>query len=322
MRSRRTICFLLLPEVHLLDLAGPAQVFHEAAQLGGAGYSLQYCGVEINAPSCQGLHITSLTPIADVRLVKGDMIFVPGFSFDAFVQGKLNALVAQLTPWLRHQHARGVTIASVCSGALLLAATGLLNGKKCTSHWKCIQYMIDNFPRASVQTDRIFQKDGLIYTSAGMTSGIDMALSILEEDCGPVVASKVAREMVVYLRRNEEDNQQSVYIDYRTHFNPAVHKIQDFVISHPEKDPGLSELAEMVNMSPRNLTRTFKGATGRTFVEFKNAAKIARVRDLAHNPELTIDKIASMCGFRSARHLRRIMKQYAAGPLRATRSKS
>jgi len=315
----RNICFLLLPRVHLMDLSGPVQVFYEASDLGSTQYNLLYCAERKQVTSEQGLLLSDLRHYSSIRLKPGDFIFIPGIDFKSFTEGKLDDDIRRITPWLKNQFAQGVQIASVCSGALVLAAVGLLNRRKCTSHWKCIDYMKQHFPLISVQTDRLYVQDGNILTSAGMTSGIDMALSILEGYHGPVLPAKVAREIVVYLRRNNTDSQQTIYLDYRTHFNPSIHLVQDYIISHPAKNPGLDELASVGSTSVRSLTRTFKKATGHTIVEFKNAVKVELARTLIHNKAYTMENISSLCGFQSVRHFRRIWGKQSGGTLTSYR---
>jgi transcriptional regulator GlxA family with amidase domain len=289
-----------------MDLAGPVQVFYEASKLGSVPYPVRFCGVGHQVISEQGLALGGLEPFQAISLKKGDFIFIPGIDFQSFTEGLLRDDISTISPWLRGNLANGVQIASVCTGSLVLAASGLLDRKKCTSHWKCIDYMIQHFPLANVQTDTLYVQDGDIFSSAGMTSGIDMALSILEAQHGPVLPAKVAREIVVYMRRNNMDHQQTIYLDYRTHFNPSVHKVQDYIISNPAKNPGLDELAAIGNTSVRTLTRTFKSATGHTIIEFKNAVKVELARTLIHNKSYTMEKISALCGFQSVRHLRRI----------------
>jgi transcriptional regulator GlxA family with amidase domain len=302
----RTICFLILPNVHLMDLSGPAQVFYEASQMGSTRYRLIYGGLTKDVSSEQGLTLGNLQSYKSITLKPGDFIFVPGIDFKTFVSGKYTKDVRELTPWLKAQQTKGVFIASVCSGALILAGAGILNGVKCTTHWKCIDYIKTNYPLALIQIDQLYVKDKNVYTSAGMTSGIDMALSILEQYHGPILPAKVAREVVVYMRRNNSNTQQTIYLDYQTHFNPAIHKVQDYIISNPNRNPGLEELASLCNLSVRNLTRLFKKATGHTIVDFKNSVKLELARTLVNNPEYTVDRIANLCGFQSARHLRRL----------------
>jgi transcriptional regulator GlxA family with amidase domain len=319
MEQGKTICFLLLPYVHLLDLAGPVQVFYEASNLGSIPYKIAYCAAGKQVTSEQGLSFKDVQDFSMIKLKPGDFIFVPGIDFKTFQSGKQNREIKTIKHWLHDQLKAGVRIASVCSGSLVLAEAGILNGRKCTTHWKCIDYMQEHYPNINVYSDRLYVQDGTIYTSAGMSSGIDMALSILESDHGPVLPAKVAREIVVYLRRNHSDTQQTIYLDYRTHFNPSIHRVQDYIISNPAKNPSLEELAAVGNISVRNLTRTFKKATGHTIIEFKNAVKVELASTLVHNKEYTLEKIAGLCGFQSMRHFRRIWNERAGNTLKEHR---
>ena len=263
--------------------------------------------------------LTDLMMLNNVKLKAGDFICVPGIDFKSFVEGHMHDDIQRISPWLKRHADQGIMIASICSGSLVLAAAGILDNRKCTSHWKCIDYMQQKFPRLNVLTERLYVKDENIYTSAGMTAGIDMALSILEEQHGPVLPARVAREIVVYIRRNNVDSHQPIYLDYRTHFNPSIHLVQDYIISTPSKNPGLEELAAIGNTSVRNLTRAFRKATGHTIIEFKNAVKIELARTLIHNKAFTMEKISSLCGFQSVRHFRRIWEKHVATPLHAYR---
>jgi transcriptional regulator GlxA family with amidase domain len=289
-----------------MDLSGPAQVFYEASQLGQSKYKLIYAATKSEVATEQGLILGQLASLDDVILKRGDFVFIPGIDFKSFTQGELDGELMLVKPWLRQQLELGIKVATICSGSLVLAALGFLNGRKCTSHWKCLDYMKKHYPSVQVQSERLFVQDGTIYTSAGMTSGIDMSLSILEDLHGPILPARVAREMVVYLRRNNSDNQESIYLDYRTHFNPAIHRVQDYIVSNPGKNPSLDELASVGNISVRNLTRAFKKATGHTIIEYKNTVKVALAQTLIYNAEFTTEKIASLCGFESVRHFRRI----------------
>ncbi|HWA34208.1 MAG TPA: DJ-1/PfpI family protein, partial [Cyclobacteriaceae bacterium] len=320
LQKKRKVCFMLLGHVHLMDLSGPAQVFYEASNIGSSAYELIYCSNSREVISEQGLTFAGMLLPDEVELTAGDFIFIPGIDFKSFSEGKLRADVRLIAPWLKTHLQRGIQIASVCSGALVLAEAGLLNGRKCTSHWKCIDYIKSNYPNATVLTDRLYVQDDNIFTSAGMTSGIDMSLSIIENQQGPVLAAKVAREIVVYLRRNNYDSQQTIYLDYRTHFNPAIHKVQDYIISNPGKNPGLEELAAISSTSVRSLTRLFKKCTGHTIIEFKNAVKVELAGRLVHNSDFTLEKIASLCGFESARHFRRIWTQHMGTTLSSYRN--
>lgn len=293
-----------------MDLSGAAQVFYEAGNMQPGAYTIRYCGVQETERTEQGLSVSGLQSLGEVPLEAGDFVFVPGIDFASFCKGQLASSLALVRQWLQDLVVRQVNVASVCSGTLILAEAGILNGKRCTSHWKCIDYIRQHYPNVSVVSDCLYANDGLIYTSAGMTSGIDMALSIVEEHHGPILAAKVAREMVVYLRRDESNAQETIFLDYRTHFSPAVHKVQDHIISHPHENFTLDQLAEIANTSTRTLTRLFKKSTGHTILEFKTAVRLEMARTLSRNSNYTTEKIASLCGFESARQLRRIQHRH------------
>lgn len=307
-KTPRNIVFLLLSKTHLLDLAGPAQVFYEANQIGNLDLNISYVSQEPETVSEQGLRFAGLQPPERLMLTKRDFLIIPGIDFASFQRGEFKEEIGDLRDWLKKQFAAGVNLATICSGTLVLAEAGILNGISCTSHWKCIDYIETNYPEVNVHSDRLFVNDRNVYSSAGMTSGMDMSLAILEELYGPILTSKVAREMVIFLRRDRDSSQESIYLDYQTHFNPAVHKVQDFIISHPETNPGLDTLADIANMSERNLTRTFKEVTGHTITEFKHEVKLELAKTLLNNPSYTIDFIATKCGFSNPRQLRRIWK--------------
>jgi transcriptional regulator GlxA family with amidase domain len=210
--------------------------------------------------------------------------------------------------WIRRATATARRVSSICSGGFLLARAGVLEGKACTTHWKMIPLLREWSPGSRVLENRLFVRDGNIVTSAGLASGIDLTLACLQEDWGARVAAKVAREMVVYVRRNGETEQESVYLQHRDHVHPGVHRVQDWIVEHPDERPTLDTLAEIAAVSPRHLTRLFREATGITLVAFAHKVKLEVARALAENPALTMDAIAARCGFGDARHLRRLWR--------------
>jgi len=306
-RHRMRIHVLLLPHVHVMDLAGPVQVFYEANGF-GAAYELRYCGPKPSVRSAQGLDIANLEPVATVG--GDDMVLVPGMD-----SSHLPEPDPKVSSWLREAHRAGARICSICSGAFVLARAGLLDGLKCTTHWKVAARMQRERPAAQVLENRLFVKDGTIITSAGVASGIDTALAIVEEDHGPLVAAKVAREMVVYIRREGISDQKSIYLDYRTHLHPGVHKVQDLMLRKIEERPTIAQLAREAGMSPRNLTRVFRQATGITLKKFSQELKLEIAGQLFRNPDYGMDAVASLCGFTDARQLRRLWRRrHGASP--------
>lgn len=299
-------CFLLFNKTHILDLAGPVQVIYEASKIGKLNIEIVYTSVTDTCCTEQGLKLCELKDPTDITLSKNDFLVIPGIEFQSFVDGEMDDEIHEYASWIKLQKAKGVKIASICSGALILAEVGILDGIACTSHWKCTDYIQSKYPKTKVQTDKIFVCHKNIYTSAGMTSGIDMFLSIIEELFNPLLTAKVSHEMVIFMRRDKNHSQESVYLDYHGHSNSAIHKVQSYIISQPEKNIPLSQIADIANMSIRNFTRTFKRETGRTITEFKHQVKIELVKSYLKNPDLTIEMVASKCGFSSPRQLNRI----------------
>ncbi len=297
----RRVLVLLLPDVHLQDMAGPVQVFYEAAELGGA-YQLTFCASKSRVLTAQGLVLADLEPLPEPR--EGDLVLIPGIS-----SAKIDRLDHAPTAWLQKAHAVGAQLASICTGAFVLARAGLLDGRRCTTHWKTADHLRSEYPRARLIENRLFVEDGNVITSAGVCSGIDMALALVEHDFGPLVVSRVAREMVVYLRRSGDQEQRSVYLDHRTHLHPGVHRAQDFIVQNPERKATIADLARIAAMSPRNLTRVFHRATGVTPKQFASKVRLQVARDLIDDPQRTVEGIAASCGFEDPRQLRRLWKQ-------------
>jgi transcriptional regulator GlxA family with amidase domain len=205
-----------------------------------------------------------------------------------------------------------VQLCSVCTGSFILAQAGLLDGKTCTTHWSLVSLMKQLFPKVRVLEDILFTHEGNIYTSAGITSGIDLALHLLEAAHGPLLAHKVAHELVVYFRRSDRHTQQSVYLNYRNHLHRGIHELQDFLIENLDKKSTIDEMAARVNMSTRNLTRLFKMQTGISINHYLTLLRLELAQTLRHSPGITMREIASRCGFANERQLQRILKEAVA----------
>lgn len=292
------IIFLVLDGVEVLDLAGPAQVFSTANQF-GAKYDLAYVGPSSQVRTAQGLivRVEDRFPSADEKT----LVLVPGI-----VGASALKVDRETLHWLRAAKHANAEFASVCSGAFVLAAAGLLKGRRCTTHWSLTIKLREAFPDSQVQEAALYIEDGPITTSAGIASGIDMALAIVERHHGPILAAKVAREMVVYLRRDGRQRQASIYLQYRTHLHPGVHRVQDWLTSHFADPVRLSQLGKVAGLSGRQLARLFKTATGLTPLEYQQRLRLEFASSLLHDPEMTMEGIAARCGFEDARSLRRL----------------
>ena len=242
------VVIVVLPETELLDLAGPAQVFDAANGL-GADYTLSFVGSMPRVRSAQGLELLVSSPLPPIT--GDDLVLVPGVRRSSITpHADPNTLA-----WLRSAADARARIAAVCTGAFLLGEAGLLEGRRCTTHWTLIEALAARFPRAIVEDATLFVQDAGVTTSAGIASGIDMALWLVEQDHGPLVAARVARELVVYLRRDGGHGQSSIYLEYRTHLQPRVHRAQDWLIENFNAKVTLGQLADVVGTSARHLAR-------------------------------------------------------------------
>ncbi len=300
------VAFIVPPNVELLDLAGPAQVFTEA-RFNGYELVIQFYSFSKAVASTSGLGFGQLSNFSNASLTEGDYVFVPGMNFE-YVSSDSFRDEKTFFDWLNDCAVKKVNVCSVCNAAFALGEAGLLDGRDCTTHWRRIDALQSRFPKAHVIPDILFTKSDNIYTSAGISAGIDLALAILEELKGPRFVHTVARGMVVYHRRSQTQSQKSVYLDFRNHINPKIHEVQDYLIDNIAGENSIETLAANVAMSPRNLTRVFKETTGLTVIEYLTTLRKETAKTLLNNPDFTIEYIASQCGFKSARQLQRILQ--------------
>jgi transcriptional regulator GlxA family with amidase domain len=302
----KKVAFIIPPTVELLDLAGPVQVFTEANFYGYA-VKTEFFTYRKDPVSTCGLTFGKLQDFTKANLKEGDMVFIPGMD-QHYVRSSSFRAEKKLFNWLRDCADKKVRICSVCNGAFALAAAGLLNEKECTTHWRRTEELQTQYPRAKVLEDVLYVKHEYICTSAGISAGIDLALSILGDLTSPMFANKVARGLVVYHRRDRRHKQESIHVGFRNHIDPKIHAVQDYLISNIGGKTSNVALAEMVGMSPRNLTRTFRDATGTTINGYMTQVRIETAKQLLTNPKNTMAAIASKCGFKSERQLQRILK--------------
>ncbi len=306
--ERTNIIFLVFPHTHLLDLSGAAQVFYEAGQLGGQRFRVHFAAVEESVPTEQGPFLANLLKMNDLCLREADLVCVPGVDFRRFCQGELDTSIQQAKDWLWQQRAKGVFVGSVCSGALILAKMGLLDGVQCTTHWKCLAYAKAQFPEAHFLDDRLYTFDRGIFTSAGMTAGIDMALALVEKWSSPLLAAKIAQEMVINIRRADTKDQQNIFLDFQNHFNAEVYKAQELLANHLEASFTIGDLAKNLHRSSRQLARLFKRHTGQTIQAYRDQLRWQQGEQLLLHTEMSVKEIAAKCGLGSARQFARLWK--------------
>jgi transcriptional regulator GlxA family with amidase domain len=295
------VAFLLLPGVHLLDLAGPAQVFDTAAHFGHP-YTISYVGEQAQVPSAQGLELVARLDWPE--LTAEDLIVVPGWRGPTLAESPATSAASLRV--LREHHARGGTVASVCAGAEALGRAGLLDGRRCTTHHDVQGELAARYPKAVVVRDVLFTTDERVVTSAGIASGIDLALHLIATRHGPATAAQVARDMVVYARRNGHEPQASAMLRHRFHLDDTVHRAQNLIDARFDQPLPLPALAAAVGVSERTLTRLFSRATGGlTPLRYQQTLRLERAEHLISHGA-TLDAASRSVGFEDPRMLRRL----------------
>jgi transcriptional regulator GlxA family with amidase domain len=300
--------FIMLPQVHLLDITGPAHIFYEATCY-GAPVKLLFSSIfsnQTDSISSSTLAFQQLTPYDQLVLRPGDLVFVPGLESSLLTNNEFLLSSMAFQHWLTDQHSKGVIICSVCTGAFLLAESGLLNGRTCTTHWKYTERFKQRYPKVILQTNRLFIQEDKIYTSAGVASGIDLALYMIEQLWGAQFAAKIGKEVVIYFRRSIDDPQLSVFTMYRNHLEDRVHTVQDMLSQTLDHKFSVDELADKVNMSSRNLTRLFKTTTGITIGNYVDKLRIEHANHLIDQGH-TLQATALHCGLKSTNQLRHLL---------------
>jgi len=299
----RFIDVLAYPAVQLLDVTGPVQVFASANDLvAGAGGTPPYV---LRIVAQAGEDITSS---AGVALATGPLT-KPGEALDTLlVAGGEGAEAAAENPalveWVRERATQARRVASVCTGAFLLAAAGVLDGRRAATHWKYCAKLAQRFPAVRVEPDPIFVCDGPVWTSAGVTAGIDLALALVEEDLGRSVALAVARYLVVFLKRPGGQAQFSAALALQA-ADDKFGVLHDWINGHLADDLSLSVLADQVGMSERSFSRHYAEATGLTPARAIERLRVEAARRLLSESRLPVKRIAQRCGFGSEETMRR-----------------
>jgi transcriptional regulator GlxA family with amidase domain len=295
-----TVVFVLVPNLHLLDLAGPAQVFSAADDLGHR-YQLHYVADSPQLAAHQGLSIAASTEWP--ALTADDLVVVPGWRAPTLTtNGAMSPATEQR---ICAHHARGGTVASICAGAEALGRIGLLDGRRCTTHHEVQDELASRYPKATVVRDVLYVEDDRVLTSAGIASGIDLALHVLASRHGPAVAAQVARLMVIYTRRNGDQGQHSAMLAHRLHLNDVVHRTQDVINDRFHERLDLAALAAAVGVSVRTLTRSFQQSIGMTPTQYQQSLRREHAEQLLRIGQ-TMDAAARAVGYSEARMLRRL----------------
>ncbi|RKH80847.1 GlxA family transcriptional regulator [Corallococcus sp. AB045] len=304
-RRPRTVLFVAFPDMGLLDMTGPQTVFWAAskalAERGWPGYVRHTVSLEGGlVQSAEGVALQT-SPLAAFRDVPVDTLVVPGSPDIEQVLSRSGRLIE----WLRKQAAVARRTASVCSGTFLLAQAGLLHGKRAATHWAMGDRLCERFPSLTLDRDAIFVREDPVWTSAGVSAGIDLALALVEADHGHDISMKVARELVVFLKRPGGQSQFSELLQSQTQDTADFDALHLWLADNLGRDDLTVEmLARQARMSPRNFARVYKQKTGRTPAKAVEVLRLERARGLLEESKRNIDQIARMCGFGSEERMR------------------
>ena len=316
------VLFVLLPNVLMLDLAGPAEVLRLASQYSaasdqrGGAFDLHYVSPVPQLQSSIGLPLMGLASLPET-LAPGSLVVLVGSTppLAAAGQRAFEAASELLTAWLRRVYAPSAArLSCICAGALSAARAGLLDGHQCTTHHSLCGALQALAPQARVLENRLYVCDGRVSSSAGITAGIDLMLHLLAESAGPRLACAVARDMVVYMRRSGADPQLSPWVSGRNHLHPALHRVQDAVAASPGEDWSVERMAGIACTSSRHLGRLFHEHAGASPLDYLHRLRVGLARELLAQSSLDMETVAPRAGFGSARHLRRIWGKYDAAP--------
>ncbi len=304
----KTIVFLAAPNTQILDVAGPFQIFVRAAELYAKAHPGQPAPYTVVLASTTrrasvstncGLELAGGTPYRQLRGAIDTLLVAGGTGVQEAGQDP------ELVEWLRKVTPRVRRIGSVCTGAFLLGAAGLLDGKRAVTHWKWAGDLATQYTRATVDPDPIYIRDGNTYTTAGVTAGMDLALALVEEDLGSSLALGVAREMVLHLRRAGGQSQYSAALALQASDRKQIADVRSWVLDNLHRELRVDQLAAQAGMSPRHFARVFHKDTGTTPAQFVERLRVeAARRRLEESPD-KLEKIASDCGFGSIQSLRR-----------------
>src|SRR5438094_8884314 len=308
----RRIVFVAGPGVEILDLVGPLQVFARASEMHAkesAGslpiYSVEVVTVSSNRSliaNC-GLRISADRTFREVRGKIDTLLVAGGEAIEK------NEISPEAVRWMRRSSRRIRRIASVCTGRMALARAGLLDGRRATTHWNWCQTLIKRAPRAEIDPDPIFVRDENVYTSAGVTAGMDLAMALVEEDHGSRLALQVARNLVLYLRRPGGQSQFSAALSLQLTDRKPLRELESWVLDNLNKPLTVPVLAQRVAMSPRNFARVFTKELKTTPAKFVERLRVEAARRRLEESRNTLETIAGECGFGNVNSMRNVFQR-------------
>lgn len=296
----RRIAIVAFENAQILDVAGPSEVFALAERLVPRSYSVELlCANGGEIPTSGGLALQAHRSLRESRGRLDTLLVAGGIGVREALRD------SQLHDWLIATAPKAKRVASVCTGAFLLAQAGLLDGRRATTHWSACELLSRRYPAIDVDPDPIFVRDGDVYTSAGVTAGIDLALSLVEEDLGHEVTLRIAQELVLFVRRPGGQAQFSASLAGQAADIRPLRELQAWIGDNLDADLAVEALAERVFMSPRNFARVFRAQAGVTPARYVESLRLERARALLEEGERPVEEVAAVCGFGTVETLRR-----------------
>ncbi|GGT05920.1 transcriptional regulator [Streptomyces kurssanovii] len=295
----RTLLVVLFDDVQSLDVTGPVEVFEGARRACGDRSAYRIRTASLDGSPVRTSSGLTLVPDGDLAGEPAPhTLLVPGGEGTRRPDPRL-------IDWLRDRSPHAARLVSVCTGALLLAEAGLLDGRRATTHWAACDHLAGAYPEVEVEPDPIFVRDGRLSTSAGVTAGIDLALALVEDDLGRDVALTVARHLVVFLRRPGNQSQFSAQLAAQTARREPLRSVQHWVTQHPEADLCVESLADRAGLSPRHFARAFQAETGTTPGRYVERVRLEHARRLLEDTADGVTKISRACGYGTPEAMRR-----------------
>ena len=297
----RRVVIVAFDGVQPLDVVGPAEVFSTAGAISGGGYDVRVLapGDDVIRPASGAYGLVAGGTLADGRGPIDTLIVAGGFGVIGAEEDEA------VIDWIRAAAARSRRVTSVCSGALLLAKAGLLEGLRATTHWSVCSELARRYPEIDVDETPIFVRDGNVWTSAGVTAGMDLSLALVADDLGDEIALEVARWLVLFLRRPGGQAQFSTHVSGRAASRGGLRELQLWIADNLGADLRVERLAERAHMSPRNFARAFHHEVGLTPGAYVESLRIERARQCLERDADPVESIAASCGFGTPETMRR-----------------
>ncbi|WP_428244022.1 GlxA family transcriptional regulator [Gynuella sp.] len=306
--KRYSIFFLINHGMHLLDIAGPCQALHEANKQAPL-FKIYFVGFSRTVHSHQGLDLTNILE-PPIELPERSIIFVCASKYEPNIYSDPES--ARSIEWLRQAIREDTLVVGICTGAFMLAKAGLVDGKEVTTHHSLTTELAQQFPDIQVLTDRIFVRSDNIYTSAGVTAGIDTTLYLISQLASTRTSVDVARELVVHRRRMANDKQISDHLKYRNHISPLVHAVQDYICEHFRESLNIADVCHLHRVSQRHMQRIFKEHTDITVRDYIASLRLEEARQLLENG-MGVEQAAHLAGFPNPSSFRDAWKKRYGG---------